>query len=298
MKGLTLNWDDLRYFLALSRLGTVSGAGKELGVKHTTVARRIQAFEQSIGSRLFDRLPNGYAMTHAGKRLLEHALVMEEQAKEVDRKIFGLEAQLKGSLKLTAAHDVLTQLVIPQIGLFKRAYPQINIELSSSSQLADLAAREADIALRFTPNPPDYLIGRNVLPLGIGLYASEKYLEQNPKVDHLILWSMQDLQSDWVRQHFPTATVSMITNDVTTMIASACNHMGVVRVPCYIADRNPSLRRLRLEIAPSTWGVWVLSHVDTRETAKIKACREFLIDIIEQQRSLITGQESTYYSQN
>ena len=73
-----MNWDDLRFFLALAREGTVSGAGRTLTVKHTTVARRISALEGQLGSRLFDRLPSGYAMTQAAENLYHHALSMEE----------------------------------------------------------------------------------------------------------------------------------------------------------------------------------------------------------------------------
>lgn len=287
-----MNWDDLRYFLSLSRNRTASGAGKELGVKHTTVARRIQALEQALGSRLFDRLANGYAMTHAGEKLYEHALIMEEQALELDREIFGLDTQLQGSLKLTAAHDVLTRLIIPHLGSFKRAYPKIKLQLSSSTDLANLGAREADIALRLTPHPPEHLIGKKVLPLGMGLYASNEYLKMKMEIDHLILWSPNDKQPDWVKQHFPKAKINLLVNDVTTMAECAVQHMGIARLPCYIADSFPTLRRLPLKIKLSSWGVWVLSHVDMRETARVRACREFLIHIIEQQKALILGTES------
>jgi len=69
-----MNWDDMRFFLAVSREGSASGAGRQLGVKHTTVIRRIRAFEERLGSRLFDRLPDGYAMTQAAENMFEHAL--------------------------------------------------------------------------------------------------------------------------------------------------------------------------------------------------------------------------------
>ena len=118
-----MNWDDLRYFLALARARTVSAAGRDLAVKHTTVARRIKALEQGLGTRLFDHLADGYAMTLAGENLYKHALIMEEQAQAVDRQVFGLDAQLQGSLKLTASYDVMARLIVPQLGLFKRAYP-------------------------------------------------------------------------------------------------------------------------------------------------------------------------------
>ncbi len=289
-----MNWDDLRYFLALARARTVSAAGRDLAVKHTTVARRIKALEQGLGARLFDHLSDGYAMTLAGEKLYRHALIMEEQAQAVDRQMFGLDAQLQGSLKLTASHDVLSRLVIPHLGLFNRAYPGINLQILSSVGLADLSARQADIALRLTPKPPDYLIGKKVLSLHHGIYASAKYLEKNPKPNHVILWNDEIESPQWVKQHFPKAGISMRADDVTSQLACVNNHMGLARLPCYIGETGDDLYRLDLPLTPSTWGVWVLSHVDLRATARVRACREFLIDIIEQQRGLIEGLNSRY----
>ena len=289
-----MNWDDLRYFLALARARTMSATGRDLAVKHTTVARRIKALEQSLGTRLFDHLSDGYAMTLAGENLYQHALVMEEQAQAVDREVFGLDVQLKGGLKLTASYDVLSRLVVPHLNLFKRAYPGIDLQLMGSSDLSDLAARQADIALRLTPKPPDYLIGKKVLPLRHGIYASAKYLKKNPKPDQVVLWNDETEHPEWVKQHFPNAVVSARADDITTVLACITNDMGLARVPCYIGESVSNLYRLDLQLAPSTWGVWVLSHVDLRATARVRACREFLTGIIEQQRTLVEGLESRY----
>jgi len=290
-----LNWDDLRFFLALARARTVSGAGRELAVKHTTVARRIKALEQGLGSRLFDHLSDGYDMTPAGESLYQHALIMEEQAQAVDRQVFGLDAQLQGSLKLTASYDVLDRLVVPNLRLFKHAYPGIDLQLMGSSGLADLSARQADIALRLTPKPPDYLIGKKILPLRHGIYASAKYLKKHPEPARIILWNDEVDHPEWVRHHFPDAEVSIRADDVTTMLACVSNHMGLARIPCYIGESVRDLYRLDLPLTPSTWGVWVLSHVDLRATARVRVCREFLVDIIEQQKILIEGLDSRYF---
>jgi DNA-binding transcriptional LysR family regulator len=290
-----LNWDDLRYFLALARARTVSAAGRDLLVKHTTVSRRIKALEQGLGTRLFDHLPDGYAMTPAGENLYQNALIMEEQAHAVDRQVFGLDAQLQGNLVLTASHDVFSRLVIPQLGMFRKAYPGIELQLLSSTGLADLSARQADIALRLTPKPPDYLIGKQVMPLGIGIYASRQYLESNPQPNHLVLWNDEVEKPEWAQQNFPEADVVIRANDVTTLLACLNNNMGVTMLPCYIGETATELYRLDLPLAASTWGVWVLSHVDLRATARVRACREFLVDIIEQQQVIIAGTESRYW---
>lgn len=289
-----MNWDDLRFFLALTRQGTVSGAGRVLKVKHTTVARRIAALEQQLGSRLFDRTAHGYTMTQVAENLYPHALSMEELALAADREVFGMDTQLSGTLKLTASYDVLTRLITPKLKQFTDKYPGIDLELSSSTSLADLASRQADIALRLSPKPPEYLIGRQIVPLHHGVYASAQYLQKNRDTKRLILWEHDRSPPEWVNHHFPNARVAVRTNDIMTMMEAVKNHVGLARMPCYVADAEPTLRRLDLALTPSKWGVWVLSHVDLRSTARVRVCREFLIEIIEQQRSLITGTASKY----
>jgi DNA-binding transcriptional LysR family regulator len=290
-----MNWDDLRFFLALAREGTVSGAGQALKVKHTTVSRRVTALEEKLGSRLFDRSSGGYAMTQTGENLYPHALSMEEIAQAADREVFGMDTQLSGSLKLTASYDIFNRLITPTLHEFTNRYPGIELELLASTGLADLASRQADIALRLTPKPPEYLIGREVLPLRHGVYASAKYLTKKRSKEQLILWEHDREMPEWVNDHFSGARVVARTSEIMTMMEAARNHMGIARMPCYVGDGESSLRRLDVSLTPSKWGVWVLSHVDLRSTARVRVCREFLIDVITQQRDLIEGLASRYH---
>jgi DNA-binding transcriptional LysR family regulator len=290
-----MNWDDLRFFLALAREGTVSGAGQALKVKHTTVSRRVTALEEKLGSRLFDRSSGGYAMTQTGENLYPHALSMEEIAQAADREVFGMDTQLSGSLKLTASYDIFNRLITPTLHEFTDRYPGIEIELLASTGLADLASRQADIALRLTPKPPEYLIGREVLPLRHGVYASAKYLKKKRSKEQLILWENDREMPEWVNDHFSGARVAARTSEIMTMMEAVRNHMGIARMPCYVGDAEAGLRRLDVALTPSKWGVWVLSHVDLRSTARVRVCREFLIDVITQQRDLIEGLASRYH---
>ncbi len=290
-----MNWNDLRYFLALAQQGSVSGAGRVLSVEHTTVARRVSALEKQLGSRLFDRLPSGYVMTQVAENLLPHALAMQELMQAADREVLGMDTQLSGSLKLTASYDVFSALVTHKLERFVDQYPGIDLQLLSSTSLADLASRQADIALRLSPDPPEYLIGRKVLPLRHGIYASANYLKKKRNADLLIVWEHERKVPQWVSDHFPQARVAARTNEIMTMMEAVKNNLGIARLPCYVADAEPALRRLDLTLTPSNWGVWVLSHVDLRSTARVRVCREFLIDIIIEQKELIEGLNSRYF---
>jgi len=290
-----MNWNDLRYFLALAQQGSVSGAGRVLSVEHTTVARRVSALEKQLGSRLFDRLPSGYVMTQVAENLLPHALTMQELMQAADREVLGMDTQLSGSLKLTASYDVFSALVTHKLERFVDQYPGIDLQLLSSTSLADLASRQADIALRLSPDPPEYLIGRKVLALRHGIYASANYLKKKRNADLLIVWEHERKVPQWVSDHFPQARVAARTNEIMTMMEAVKNNLGIARLPCYVADAEPVLRRLDLTLTPSNWGVWVLSHVDLRSTARVRVCREFLIDIIIEQKELIEGLNSRYF---
>ena len=108
------------------------------------------------------------------------------------------------------------------------------------------------------------------------------------------MWNDEILHPEWVKQHFPDAEVSIRVDDVAAMLACVIGHMGLARIPRYIGESANDLRHLDLPLTASTWGIRVLSHVDLRATARVRACREFLVDIIEQQRSLIEGLDSRY----
>ncbi len=289
-----MDWDDMRIFLALCRDGSLAAAGKSLGVNHTTVARRIRALEKNIGTRLFDKSNDGFAMTQSAENMYSHALKMEENAHAIDRDVFGQDAELRGSLKLTVSHDFASNVIVPKLQEFRVTYPCIDLDVLTTKGLIDLAAREADIAVRLTNKPPDYLIGREVLPMRHGVYTTTRYLKRATTSTDIILFRGDDERPPWVEEHFQSSRVALRVDDVSTMIAAIRNHMGIARIPCYIGDADKRVRRLDLRLTPSTWGVWVLSHVDLRSTARVRVCREFLVDAIQSQRSLVLGECSKY----
>ena len=286
----------MRFFLAVSREGSASGAARQLGVKHTTVIRRIRAFEDRLGSRLFDRLPDGYAMTQAAENMFQQALGMEALAQAADRNVFGQDAELAGSLKLTVAHDLFDLLILPKLRAFYAAYPRIDLQILTTTGLVDLAAREADIAVRLTPKPPDYLVGREIMRLRHGIYGTPRTLRKHSDPVNVILFNSEADYPPWVTENFPNVRTVLRVDNVSSMALATRNHLGLSKMPCYIGDSNSALRRLDVPLKLSDWGVWILSHVDLRATARVRVCREFLLEAIEQQRPLIQGEKSRYVS--
>lgn len=291
-----MNWDDARFFLAVCRAGSVSGASKALGVNHTTVARRMAAFETELGTRLFDRTRDGYVMTQSAENMYANALRMEEYAQAIDRTMYGRDAELCGELKLTVPYDFANRLVAPALRDYRKQFPKIELELLTTTGLVDLAAREADIAVRLTAKPPDYLVGRKLLPLRHGVYAADRYLKSMDGRPQVVLFRSERDLPEWVVDHFPDAEVVLRTDNLSTMHAAVAAGCGLARMPCYEVDKDRTLKRLDLTLTPSTWGIWILSHVDLRSTARVRVTREFMSDTILKQKTLILGETSRYAS--
>ncbi|MGE3297671.1 MAG: LysR family transcriptional regulator [Porticoccaceae bacterium] len=286
-------WDDVRYFLAVARTGSLSGAARELGVNHSTVLRRINAYEEQQGVRLFERLPTGYALTQAAENIHADALEIEARVRAIDRRLFGGDARLQGRLRVTLYHGVAA-LLMPRLEEFRGRYPGIDLELLVTTDVRDLSAREADIAVRGTAAPPDQLIGRKVADFRHGLYTSPAYEARAPAIPEVIQWRDEVEIPAWVEQHCPGARVALRVDDVETMAAAVREGLGRARLPCWVADRGPGLLRLPAALPLSPFGLWILVHADLRASARVRAGRDFLIEVFAAHRDLIAGKRSVY----
>lgn len=293
-----MNWDDLRYFLSVARAGSISAAGRELGVKHTTVARRIQALETDMDARLFDRTPTGYVMTQIAENLLDKVSVIEDKVKLIDRQASHSDSALAGPLKLTVAFELANRILLPKLDSFYQVYPRIKLQLMMTKGLVDLARLDADLALRMTPTPPENLIGRELVKINHGLYASESLLKRFTKKLPTILFTTELSPPPWMKKHFSDSLVAYRIDDVGSMAVAAAQGHGVVKLPCFIGDTQPGLVRLDYELEKSKWGIWLLNHVDLRTTARVRACKEFLQQVVEESRGFFEGSQSQYSSKS
>ena len=289
-----MDWDDLRYFLAVARAGSLSGAAVQLGVNHSTISRRIQAFEKRHDFRLFERLPAGYALTQAGENIYARAVEMESQAQSVEREIFGQDSRLQGRLRLTTSNFLAHEIIMPHLQAFHSQYPDIELELLVSKTLQNMAARDADIAVRLTPQPPENLIGRQVGKLYQGIYAAQSYLGRNQSPNEVIVW-LDDEKPDWQATHFPDARIGLRTDNVLSVYHAVKSGFGISQLPCCIADKDEELRRLDIPLPEPGWGIWILSHEDLRANARVRACRSFLVELLQQYQPLFEGKQSRYF---
>jgi molybdate transport repressor ModE-like protein len=290
------DWDDLRFFLAVARAGSLSAAARALGVNHATVSRRLRALEQRVGAQLFERRPGGWTPTDAGQEMLAAALRIEDEIQGIDRRVNGRDGKLAGPLRV-AMSDVAVYTLLPQLRAFSEAFPEVALELAASNRASDLARREADVALRVTESPSESLVGRRLVSVASSIYASTEYLERHPDASDLEAqdWlgfdgSLAEIpMARWMRVHVPRARVVARFDSSLLAYAAVRAGLGLGLLPCVVADADRELRRVVPGFLLRGTELWALTHADLRSTARVRAFLDFMRDAVVGMRDLIEG---------
>jgi len=288
-----MDWDDIRYFLAVARKGSIRGGSALLTVNHSTVSRRINAFEQKIDVRLFDRLPTGYVLTIAGEEMMQSAIRIEDEVNALDRKVIGRDAELSGTIRVTLPAPLMN-IITPEVVSFTRRYPAIDIELLISYDEFNLSKREADIAIRVTNNPPENLVGRKVLNSYKADYGSKDYLANYNKTGDTssLSWIGWQAESDhkWIKEsNFPNIPVQHQFSDPMSQLVALKAGLGITTLPCAMCDTESDLQLVSPSVPIPAWDIWILTHKDLRETTRFKIFMDFMTDAIRKYEDLLTG---------
>ncbi len=277
-----MDWDDLRFLLSISRCGTLSAAGKRLGVSHSTVGRRLAALEQTLGCKAFERHPDGYVPTEDGQALIAIAERMEEQAFVVDRRIAGRDASLSGRLSVTTI-DTLALRQMQLFAGFARRHPGIELQIIVDNIFHNLTRREADIALRASNAPPEHLVGRRLGRLDFALYGSRTLIDEIGADAPLNAypWLLPAERFDArvtearKRKHAPSGRVACRVDSSEVLFAALRAGMGIGFAPVLDGALEPDLLQMR-PIEPD-FGIdlWLLTHSDLRNAARVRAFMDF-----------------------
>ncbi|MDJ0707015.1 MAG: LysR family transcriptional regulator [Leptolyngbyaceae cyanobacterium MO_188.B28] len=295
---MTINWDDLKIFLAIAREGSARAAADKIRVHHSTITRRIEAFESAQKTRLFDRLPKGYTLTLAGKELLQAVTRIEDEINSIERRTLGQDAQLRGDIRVTMPDGLAVNLLMPDLVRFMDTYPEVNLEVMISYDVLSLTKREADVAIRITEAPPEHLVGRKVIRYHCATYASQTYLETHDLSGgksnaHWIGWNSLTPYPEWVRQsEFPNFPVRGRLNNVVAQLAAAKAGLGIARLPCFMGDPEPTLQRVPPGGTAPCHDVWILTHKDLVSTARIQTFMDFMAEAFRQKRDLLEGRDA------
>ncbi len=289
------NWDDRRFFLAVAREASVRKASNTLGVSRSTVLRRITALESELGVRLFERLPNGYFMTSAGEEMLVSARRIEDEALATDRRLAGRDERLSGTIRITLPGVLATHLLMPEIVAFGKSHPDIKLEVTSTYLAANLAKREADVAIRMSNDPPQDLVGRRIAEVAKAAYVSAEFLKNSgrdagsPKPSW-ISWSSDPSAQQWIEDSgYPEVPIGAVIDDPTVALLAVKAGLGMAILPCFMADFEDGVDRMppgRLQLRQD---LWILTHQDLRKTARIRKFTNHMADAITRHRDLIEG---------
>ncbi|WP_374337927.1 LysR family transcriptional regulator [Leeia sp.] len=273
-----MQWDDIRYFLALARQGSLSAGARWLNVEHSTVSRRVGQLETTLGLRLFDRLPRGWQLTQEGENLLPQALAMEAAMLSLQRTAH-VQHALSGPVRLSAPPQMLNHILLPLLQPFRLRYPEIQLILLGEQRRARLEQGEADLALRLDePNTPD-LIARSLCQLGYGLYGLTQW--QHAADSERVFLGFDDSLAGmslkvWLDTHAADRPFALRSNDLETLFQAARQGLGVALLPHFLAKRAPELVHLSAS-APADKPLYLLMHPDVRRAPRVRALADYLI---------------------
>ncbi len=273
-----INWDNLRYVLMVANKGSVAAAARELKVNRTTVLRRIDRFQENLNCRIFDRGKAGYVLTPEAEKMINAAREVENTLFNMQRQIAGHELKLEGELRVTTTDSFMLSLLGPQLASFRQKHPHIVVDLLVTNSILDLNRRDADIAIRPTRQPDRNLVGRRVCDVDFGIYAAPAFLsglDQSHIFDERWIGFTDSLQASPVGSWFDAAidkrNVCMRCDSFVAIRIAAEAEIGLALLPCFLGDDSASLRQLEVPVNELTTGLWILTHPDLANSARVNA---------------------------
>jgi len=269
---------DLQLLLALARGGTLALAAQRLNADTSTVFRSLQRIEKQLGQRLFERTRRGYLPVEATIALAAHAERIESELEAARAVIRPADAAVSGRVRLTTTDSVLRGLVLPSLPVLARAHPALQLELLAGNELASLTRRDADLALRATPKPPEHLVGRHlgtirfVACAGKALPATRRrrpFAQQD--------WiAPDDAMPDhptvrWRRKQLPRVTPRHLVDSISSVIDALRAGLGVGAVPLFMLASEPDLVPLGEPLEGCSSELWLLAHPESRHLRRIAA---------------------------
>jgi DNA-binding transcriptional LysR family regulator len=283
----TVNWDDLRYFIVAADTGSLNQAATRLGVTQPTLSRRIDNLEYSLGAKLFQRQPNGIALTAAGTKVLKYATAMQTAANDIGRLVAGSDESKSGSVKLYSPDGLAAYWLTPGLRDFQRANPKLTIELINAMFTAFDPDQQIDVAVQFDESKHIDAIAYPLGNLHYCFYASREYLQTygTPK-------TLQDLLSHRVVTHEnyryqkhswdreiealkELCNIVLQTNCSASLVNAIRDGLGIGALPTYFAGLDVDVVPLQLELKASV-KFWAVFHRDVGKTARVRAVIDWL----------------------
>lgn len=281
------SWDDYRYFLAVTREGSLAAAARSLGVSQPTVSRRMEQLELDVGVRLLSRDGPRLSPTPAGQEVVRFARSIEKEVSAIDQ---CLARRLRGprtEVRLATTRGLASYWLAPLLAdLESRA--SIRLVVYVSLGFVDLGHYCADVAVRMGQPGDDALHGRRVGAAHCGLYAARSYLEEYGEPDslpdlanHLVIGSAGELprlQQNRKLAEFVSCSESVAADCVAVQIAIVRQGRGIATLPCFMADAHEELVRVLPKAFDVPVDLWVLMNPDLKTDPVVREVFDFLVN--------------------
>jgi DNA-binding transcriptional LysR family regulator len=289
-----MEWNDVRVFLAVARSAGLSGAGRVLNASPQTVGRRIVALETALGSSLFLRGPTGYQLTDDGRALLLDAEHIEQSMADFLANASRRATALAGTVRLAAAENFVTFLLLPAFAPFLELHPELNIDFITGIPAVSMPRGEADLALRLVRPEGGELTVRRVGTMVNALYASPAYLAAHPDVRENPLASARIVGWDTSNAHLPAARwltshagrqPSFTFTTLAAQRVAVASGLGVALLPCFLTD---GLERLPFDDVLSE-PIWLVAHATSIASDRIRAVYQEVMRIMTEAHDKLSG---------
>ncbi|QDF99731.1 LysR family transcriptional regulator [Azoarcus sp. DD4] len=286
-----MQWDDIRYFLELARTGSLSGAARRLGVEHSTVARRVEALERSLGIRLFDRLPKAWSLTPEGETLVTQAGRLDNEALAFSRAALGVSS-LQGTVRVSAPPVLAGHFLAPRLATTRARWQNIDLELIGESRDANLARGEADLAIRMSRPTAPGLAARCIGEMGYGLYAAHGYTRRPREAWEFLGYDdslVQVPQQRWLAQLAGDRRFVFRSNDLAALLNATRVGLGIAVLPHFLAANDDAVSLVSDPVCPTLRQIWLVMHPDVKRSPRVRLLADLLIDLVSEAQALLSG---------
>lgn len=283
---IKLNWDDLRYLVALDRYGGLKQAADHLGTSHQTVSRRLKSLERDLAVRLLDMTGRRWKLTHKGHEILALAQQMEITSRDIRRASHIETEEFVGRVGISSVSWGMDLIVMPALRAIQAEYPEISFDLVTDDGIQSIEAGDIDVALRFTQAPLPDLIGTEIGAVHLRLYGLKSHARAFTKgqMDATTLIRLADDRAHpnrWDdRDDGPKRTV--FVNDLQTLLLAVQNGLGVAVLPTVVAQNVPALVCIQTQQVEGRHSAWVLRHQDSRRSKKVRLVEREIVKIGKQ----------------
>jgi DNA-binding transcriptional LysR family regulator len=278
-----MDWNDLRYVLAVSRAGTLAASARRLSVNETTVARRLDAVQRALGARLFDRVDGALRPTKAGERAIAHAARIEQDVASLEQAIGDADDDVSGVIRLTGVPLLINRLIVPALSQLGARHSLLRLDLIADSRNANLTRREADVALRLArPETGRSIVTRRLGQLDYAVYGRREHAAAELPWIPYEEGQAHLPQARWIETAARGQTMAALAvNDADTLLQAVLGGLGKSLLPSFVADTEPQLRRLSGARPVLSREVWLLTHSELRHQRRVAAVVEWLGELVK-----------------